>query len=173
MTTLRRTDRGWFNSLQVQRVADPAARDGVYTFLMDQEPHLERLVPKARHDGAFFDLRVLTIAGEPRFWIVRQSRHPITNLHLGGWRGDAATLQARVGEQAWEAAMDTCRTVAACHDAFHLGIDLLFEPDLASHRVIEANAFGDLLPRLTLEGLDVYGFQLRTWLQRRYTAVEA
>lgn len=167
MTTLRRTERGWFNSLQVQRVGDSAAQDGVYAFLLEQEPHLERLVPKARHDGAWFDLRILTIAGEPRFWIVRQSRHPITNLHLGGWRGDAATLEAQVGPARWEAAMQTCRDVAACHDAFHLGIDLLFEPGFTAHRVIEANAFGDLLPRLTRDGLDVYGFELRTWLDRR------
>ena len=164
MTTLRRTELGWFNSLQVQRVSDPATQDGVYAFLLEQEPHLERLVPKARHAGACFDLRVLTIAGEPRFWVVRHSRHPITNLHLGGWRGDAAALESAVGEVAWAAAMDTCRRVAACHDAFHLGIDLLFEPGFTNHRVIEANAFGDLLPRLELDGLDVYGVEIRTRL---------
>jgi hypothetical protein len=41
-----------------------------------------------------------------------------------------------------------------------VGIDLMFEPELTAHRVIEANAFGDLLPRLTLEGRNVWQWQI-------------
>jgi hypothetical protein len=48
--------------------------------------------------------------------------------------------------------------------AFHVGVDLMFEPGLTRHRVIEGNAFGDLLPNLLCDGLDVYGWQIRRLL---------
>jgi len=38
--------------------------------------------------------------------------------------------------------MQSCRTVAQCYRSLHLGIDLMFEPGLEAHRIIEANAFG-------------------------------
>ncbi|MEO6775629.1 MAG: hypothetical protein ABI467_21890 [Kofleriaceae bacterium] len=38
------------------------------------------------------------------------------------------------------------------------------EPDLVHHRVLEGNAFGDLLPNLERDGLDVYGWQIRRLL---------
>jgi hypothetical protein len=43
----------------------------------------------------------------------------------------------------------------------------MFEPGLRAHRVIEGNAFGDLLPNLTRDGLDVYGWQIRRCLVAR------
>jgi len=44
--------------------------------------------------------------------------------------------------------------------AFHVGVDLMFELGGARHRVIEGNAFGDLLPNLERDGLDVYSWQI-------------
>jgi hypothetical protein len=37
----------------------------------------------------------------------------------------------------------------------------MFEPGFRAHRVIEGNAFGDLLPNLERDGLDVYGWQIQ------------
>ncbi len=160
MTTIRRTPDGWFNCLKVQRVGD---RDGVgeiLAFLLREGSQIERTVPKARLDGDLMDCRVLVIAGEPAFVVVRQSTHPITNLHLGGWRGSFEALRRAVPARSWAAAMDSCRRVAAQHRCFHLGVDLLFEPGFHRHRILEANAFGDLLPNLTRRGLDVYEWQI-------------
>jgi PAS domain S-box-containing protein len=125
----------------------------------------ERAIPKARDAGRHFDLRVLAIDGEPAFVVMRTSPHPITNLHLGGRRGDADALRARVPPAAWEAAMASCCAVQQASGAFHVGVDLMFEPGLRAHRVIEGNAFGDLLPNLTRDGLDVYGWQIRRLLE--------
>ena len=160
MTTIRRTPRGWFNSLKVQRVDDREGIDEILGFLLREGSQVEKTVPKARLDGAFMDCRVLVIDGEPAFVVVRQNRHPITNLHLGGWRGDFAALRRAVPAEAWEAAMESCRRVFASHRCFHLGVDLLFEPGFRRHRILEANAFGDLLPRLTRRGLNVYEWQI-------------
>ncbi len=58
------------------------------------------------------------------------------------------------------------RVQEAC-GALHVGVDILFEPGLKSHRIIEGNAFGDLLPNLEKDGLDVYGWQIRQLVGRR------
>ena len=61
----------------------------------------------------------------------------------------------------WEAALASCRRVAALHGCFQLGLDVLFEPGFERHRVLEGNAFGDLLPRLERDGMDVYEWQIQ------------
>jgi hypothetical protein len=88
-----------------------------------------------------------------------------STFDLGGFRGDLSVLKEKVSADGWEAAMETCRKVARLYRSLHVGIDLMFEPDLQAHRVLEANAFGDLLPNLTLEGLDVWEWQIREALR--------
>lgn len=163
-TTIEQAPTGWYNNLQPRRVVNPARVEQLVGFLLREGSQVEREVPKARLGEAFFDCRVLCIAGEPRFVVVRQNRHRITNLHLLGWRGELTALRQVVPDEAWEAAMESCRTVAALHQGLHLGIDVLFEPGFDAHRIVEANAFGDLLPNLTRDGLSVYEWEIRAAL---------
>lgn len=164
-TTIEQASDGWFNTLRVRHVMHPERLAELLDFLFAEGSQIERAIPKARLDDAYFDLRVLCIAGEPRFVVVRQNRHPITNLHLGGWRGDLEALRAAVPEAEWSAAMQTCRRVAACYRMLHVGIDLMFEAGFEGHRIIEANAFGDLLPRLEVDGKSVWQWQIREALR--------
>jgi hypothetical protein len=164
ITTVEDTGRARYNTLKLQRVTG-ARLDRLLAFLLAEGAIVERAIPKARLDGRYFDCRVLTIAGDPAFVVVRSAPHPITNLHLGGQRGDLGALRHRVAPAAWDAAMDSCRAVQRSSGAFHVGVDLMFEPDFATHRVIEGNAFGDLLPNLERDGLDVYGWQIRCLLE--------
>jgi hypothetical protein len=166
MTTIEQASTGWYNTLRVRRVNDRGRIDELLTFLLREGSQIERQIPKARLDGAFFDCRVLVVAGEPAFTVVRQNRHPITNLHLGGWRGDVRSLLRAIPADLLEAAMESCRAVARLHDSFQLGVDLLYEAGFAGHRIVEANAFGDLLPNLTRDGLSVYAWQIREALRR-------
>lgn len=165
MTTTEMASTGWYNSLRVRRVSG-AALEQLLGFLIREGSQIERQVPKARLDGAFFDCRVLCVAGEPAFTVVRQNRHPITNLHLGGWRGDTGSFLAHVPTAELEAALGSCRAVATLHESFQLGVDLMYEAGFTGHRVIEANAFGDLLPRLERDGLSVYEWQVREACRR-------
>lgn len=160
MTTVEDTGRARYNTRKIQRVTTKRALDRLLGFLLGEGAQVERAIPKAKHDNKIFDLRVLTIDGVAAFVVMRMSPHPITNLHLGGQRGDVGELRARVTPAAWEAAMATCVKVQRASGAFHVGVDLMFEPDLVAHRVIEGNAFGDLLPNLERDGLDVYGWQI-------------
>jgi glutathione synthase/RimK-type ligase-like ATP-grasp enzyme len=169
-TALIRTSLEWaaprfFNNLKLSHYRSRQDVHRALAFVLSQGAQVERAIPKAKLAGAFFDCRVLCIAGEPRFVVVRQNEHEITNLHLGGWRGDLAALQAAMPKGAWDAAMESCRRVAKLYRSLQVGLDLMFEPDLRAHRIIEANAFGDLLPNLTLDGLSVYRWEIREALK--------
>lgn len=160
-TTIEMTPGGWYNSLRLRRYTSREDVDTILSFLISEGAQIEQAVSKARLDGAFFDTRVVVIDGEPAFTVVRQNRHPITNLHLGGWRGDLEALRAAVPEEMARAVDETCRAVAARHAVFAFGLDILYEAGFRSHRVLESNAFGDLLPNLERDGLSVYGWQIR------------
>ena len=157
MTTMRDTPRGRFNSLRVVRVDRPDRIEAALRFLIDQQgAHIEEAVPKARLDGSQLDCRVLMVAHEPAFVVVRQASHAITNLHLGGRRGRLKALFDACPEPVWRAAMADCRAISRWYGGLHLGIDVLFERGWSGHRILEANAFGDLLPGLTYSGWSVY-----------------
>jgi hypothetical protein len=160
ITTVEDTGKARYNTRKLQRHGTKRGIDRLLTFLLAEGAQIERAIPKAQLADQYFDLRVLTIDGVPAFIVVRGSPHPITNLHLGGQRGDLELLKKRVPADSWEAAMASCVRVQRESGAFHVGVDLMFEPGLRAHRVIEGNAFGDLLPNLTRDGLDVYGWQI-------------
>ncbi|MGC4116946.1 MAG: STM4014 family protein [Myxococcales bacterium] len=165
MTTIEATRTGWYNSLKVRRIDHPRLLSEVVGFLLREGSQIEEEVPKARLDGAFFDCRVVVVAGEPAFLVVRQNKHPITNLHLLGWRGERASLDRDVPPELFAAAMQSCKTVWKAHGCLHVGVDVMFEHGYTGHRVIEANAFGDLLPNLTRDGLSVYEWEIREVLK--------
>jgi hypothetical protein len=164
VTTIEDTGDARYNTRKLQRLTSRARIDRVLSFILGEGAHVERSIPKARVDGRYFDLRVLAIDGVAAFVVMRTAPHPITNLHLGGLRGDVAALRERIAPDAWDAAMASCVAVQQATGAFHVGVDLMFEPDFAHHHVIEGNAFGDLLPNLERDGLDVYGWQIRRLL---------
>ena len=155
---LERTAPGvYFNSRKVRRFRGEAARELIDWFCV-QGVHVEEWLPKDLNAGLPFDLRVVTIAGEPCHRVVRQGNSPMLGLQLGAKRGCNEDLETQV----WHRVEDVCRRVAASFPRCHvLGIDLLTvagEP-----RVIEVNAFGDLLPGITWNGLDTYTAELKTW----------
>ena len=161
ITTIEMARTGWYNTLRVRRYRDEARIRAVLEFLLGEGSIVEAEVPKARLGRDLFDCRVVVIAGEPVFTVVRQSELPITNLHLGGRRGDPDALRAAALPDVIATAMESCRKVWRAHRSFTIGVDLMYEVGFAGHRIIEANAFGDLLPNLTSGGLSVYAWQIR------------
>lgn len=159
---------GYMNSLraavyeregEVADLVDALAPDGL---------HVERWVPKAGAGGQAFDLRVVVIGGVPTHAVVRTSSLPITNLQMGGRRGDLSAVRERLGADRWAQALDVCARAAACFPrSLMVGVDLLVDIGWRRFYVGEVNAFGDLLPGLTglaggpAEGLDTYQAQVR------------
>jgi hypothetical protein len=87
------------NSLEVRTYTTLADIELILERLLPQGMISERWIPKLTLPGGAVDLRVLVIAGEARHWVTRQSRHPMTNLHLGNQRGDEAELRELLGPE--------------------------------------------------------------------------
>jgi hypothetical protein len=159
-TSMEIAGENLYNSLRPRRYKDPRSIDRLLGFLFREGSQVEAHVAKARLGGKFFDTRMLVIGGEVAFTVVRKSQHPVTNLHLGGTRGTLAELEALVPPPVLAEARASCRKVFAAHECLHLGIDVMFTADLSGHRVLEANAFGDLLPNLERDGRDVWDWEI-------------
>ncbi len=152
------------NEGEVAALVDALAPDGL---------HIERWWPKASLGGGrAADLRIVVVAGRATHAVVRTSRSPMTNLHLGGRRGDLAAAVEAAGA-GWAEALEICERAAACFPGtLCVGVDLLPAVGWRRFAVAEVNAFGDLLPGLTglpgsgAEGLDTYAAQVRAVLRR-------
>ena len=150
-----------FNSLRVRDYRDEVAVASMVDRLAPDGLQVERWFPKAGLDGRVVDLRVAVVAGRASHVVVRASRSPMTNLHLGGARGDLAALRAAAGETAYSSALRTCERVGSLFPGcLQVGVDLMFAPDWRRHAVAEVNAFGDLLPGLLVGGRDTYAEQV-------------
>jgi len=149
-----------FNSLRVRTYHDESEVATIVDTLAGDGLHVERWFAKAAVAGRVVDLRVVVVAGRPTHLVVRASRSPMTNLHLGGARGDLDALRRAAGER-FDDALTTCAAVARCFPASHqVGVDLMFSSDWRRHAVAEVNAFGDLLPGLLVDGRDTYDEQI-------------
>lgn len=172
----RAADGSLYNSLRVRRYEREQDIAAVVDALAPDGLHLERWLPKASQDGRAADLRVVVVAGRATHAVVRTSRWPLTNLHLGGRRGDlrAARQAVEAAGARWTDVLGVCERAAACFPrTLCVGVDLLPAVGWRGAAVGEVNAFGDLLPGLTglsgggAEGLDTYGAQVAAVLHDR------
>ncbi|WP_432120009.1 STM4014 family protein [Streptomyces sp. bgisy032] len=158
-----------YNSLRVRQYTSEAEVAALVDALAPDGIHVERWLPKASQGGRAADLRVVVIAGRATHALVRTSRHPMTNLHLGGARGDLVAAREAIGAAggSFTDVLDTAERAAACFPGtVCVGVDILPSTGWRRFTVGEVNAFGDLLPRLTglpgsgAEGLDTYAAQV-------------
>ena len=172
VTSAAMTDGQLVNSLRVRTYTTEGEVAALVDALAPDGLHVERWLPKASLGGRAFDVRVVVVGGEATHAVVRTSRHPMTNLHLGGARGDLTTVRKALGDDGWHRALDVCARAAACFPgSLMVGVDLLIGHGMTRMAVAEVNAFGDLLPGLTgfpggpAEGLDTYAAQIRAVLR--------
>ncbi|WP_232110144.1 STM4014 family protein [Streptomyces buecherae] len=165
----RSPDGRLFNSLRVRRYTTEAEVAALVDALAPDGLHVERWLPKASQRGRAADLRIVVVGGRATHAVVRTSRSPMTNLHLGGARGELAAARAatEAAGVAWGEVLGLAERAAACFPGtLCVGVDVLPGTGWRRFAVGEVNAFGDLLPRLTglpgsgAEGLDTYGAQI-------------
>ncbi|CAM5494832.1 STM4014 family protein [Streptomyces microflavus] len=164
-----------FNSLRVRRYTTEREVGAIVDALAPDGLHIERWLPKASQRGRAADLRIVVVGGRATHAVVRTSLSPMTNLHLGGARGDLDEVRAAVSAVGgcWREALAVCERAAACFPGtLCVGVDLLPAAGWRRFAVGEVNAFGDLLPGLTglpgsgAEGLDTYAAQVAAVLDR-------
>jgi hypothetical protein len=160
-----------YNSRRLRTYTDVREIATLIDALAPHRVHIEQWLPKAGIDGRVFDLRVVVIDGRARHTVARLSRTPITNLHLLNDRADPGAIRRRMGEDAWRAAMATCeRVMRECFpNSLHGGVDLLVSTDFRRHAILEVNAFGDLLPGVTCDGVDTYAAEIAAVTGNEFT----
>lgn len=165
-----RGETRFYNSLRPQEYRDPGSIRRVLDFLFSQGAFAEPWIPKAGYDGMSWDLRILGIGGKAMHRVARLSRGPMTNLHLGNRRLDPADLG--LSEPLWRAieglVESAMERLAGC---LYAGLDVVV-PRVAADRdprptVLEANAFGDLLPGIVHNGRDPWETQLDALVSRQ------
>lgn len=146
-TTVEQVEDRLYNNRHIRTINDPEAIDKLLHALAPHGLHCEEWLPKATLHGSSFDLRALVIRGRLRHVVARISDTPMTNLHLLNRRADAETVRATVGETAWDALNELAERVAAVFPkSLHIGLDVMWLPKFRRLYILEANAFGDLLP---------------------------
>ncbi|MCM2386759.1 STM4014 family protein [Streptomyces albipurpureus] len=174
-TSVERDGRGrLFNSLRVRRYSTEREVGALVDALAPDGLHIERWLPKASQGGRTADLRVVVIAGRATHAVVRTSRSPMTNLHLGGARGDlaAARTSIEIAGGDWAGALRLCEAAAERFPgSLRVGVDLLPSPDWRGFSIGEVNGFGDLLPGLT--GLPGSGAETQETYAAQISAVRS
>ena len=119
-------------------------------------------IPKAGIHGQPFDLRVVVIGGRACHVMVRLGRGTITNSQLLGGKGDPQMVRRKMGEEAWKSMLRLCeQAMEKCFPrSLYAGFDVLIEPDFHTARILEVNAFGDLLPGTMYHGRDTYSVEI-------------
>ena len=145
ITSMARIGDSFHNSRRLQRITG-ADLERAIAYILAEEPFVQRGIPMAQIDGQNFDVRVVCVGGQPAASIFRLSSAPMTNLHLGGSRGDFARCRSMVPGRAWLDALDHCTAAAQRFDSTVAGVDLVFERGYKRHFVLEVNAFGDFFP---------------------------
>ena len=145
-----------YNVKRLRRYDRPADIVQLVDLLAGQQAYAEAWLPKPRCANGHFDVRMLTLAGQPAHRVARMGTRMMTNLHLGNQRAAIDSLLAAADQLALEHA---ARAAAAAFPASHvIGLDIVVRRGQA--HVLEANAFGDLLPGLLHNGWDSYAGQL-------------
>jgi hypothetical protein len=148
-TSLVHHDGQFYNTRQLRHLTREADIRVCLEFLLREGLIVQRGIPLAQIDGENFDIRVVCIKGKPVGSIFRLSSRPMTNLHLGGRRGDWDYCRAKIPTRHWLDALDHAAEAAACFDSVIAGVDLAFHRGFAEHAILEVNAFGDFFPGWT------------------------
>jgi len=145
-----------FNVKRIRRHEQAADIAALVDALAAQALYAEAWLDKPRCGAGHYDLRAVAIAGQPAHRVARMGTQMMTNLHLDNLRGDTAALLDDADMAALEAAV---RQAARAFPASRVaGYDMVVRRGQA--HVLEANAFGDLLPGLLWNGHDTYAAQL-------------
>jgi len=156
-----------FNSLKIRTydrikeiayLVDTLAKEGII---------VEQWIPKASLEGGTFDLRMVVIGGKTQQVVVRQGHSPMTNLHLGNQRGSVDAVKKLIGLDKWAEISHLAEQAAnILPNTLYAGMDVMLSHTLKKSYVLEANAFGDLLPNVLINGMDTYSTIVSTIKKR-------
>jgi glutathione synthase/RimK-type ligase-like ATP-grasp enzyme len=132
------------NSGTLRRIIDFEEIDRLLSAAVTQETIVEEWLPKAKHGGKSFDLRVVFQFGHAVMFVVRCSRGPVTNLHLNNAAAPVALLALNKHRQ--REIEEICSVASRCFSGLNCaGFDILLTPDSLKPYIIEVNGQGDFM----------------------------
>lgn len=144
-----------FNSLKIKTYTDEPTIRKIVDRLCEDDFYIEQWIPKPRFNDHTYDLRAVLVAQKQCQYIVRTSRSPMTNMHLGNAKQtiDAVSLSSKQ-----RAALDeTMINVAKCFpEAGYMGVDVIIPSGSSRPVVLEVNAFGDHVNGFSNTGDRIY-----------------
>lgn len=150
-----------YNSKRMSRYHLAGDVKSLVNLLAGQQAYAEAWLPKPRAGNGHYDIRVLTLGGQPAHRVARIGTRMMTNLHLDNRRAATDSLLDAASSTALES---VARQAAQAFPASHvIGLDVVAQRGAA--HVLEANAFGDLLPGLLWQGQDTYTAQWKSFTQ--------
>jgi glutathione synthase/RimK-type ligase-like ATP-grasp enzyme len=166
MTTLAEIGGRFFNSRRLLHLTGSALERAAH-FLLKEGAFAQQGIAMSQIDGQNFDVRVVCVYGRPVASIFRLSSAPMTNLQLGGRRGDFARCRDTIPTRDWLDALDHCAEASGCFESAIAGVDLVFERGSNRHFVLEVNAFGDFFPGwINAEGQSVHAREIEETIGR-------
>jgi hypothetical protein len=169
-TTARWVGGFLWNQRPIQQVRELSMIAAIVDAICRQHAQAQAWVPKMGWRGHRIDLRIVTIGGRARHAVVRMSQTPMTNLQLHNRRGDLAAFAQEHGDGLGRARVEAERAAAAFPQCLTLGVDVALDP-AGRAWVLEANAFGDLLPGCLVDGWDTYRWQVEALRQRQVSRI--
>ena len=149
------TSNGLYNSLSVKRYSDLDTIKKILDLLLLEGIHIEQWIPKSAHHGRVFDLRALAVCGELAHLLGRQSKGPITNLHLGNSRLNVNELTNI--DQLRQSCSSAIKQISKVfNQSMYSGIDFIVPRGTHRVVVVDVNPFGDLIPNLKHQGMSTY-----------------
>lgn len=156
------------NTKKLRRYDDLDMIDKIGNEVLSGGALVEEWMPKARHGDKTYDLRVVYQFGRISYIVARQSRGPVTNLHLNN---DALAFSGlALPENRVEAIADLCRDAVSVFPGLNVaGIDILLTQDKLIPHIIEMNAQGDLIYQDIYDQNRIYKDQIIMW--RKYNGL--
>lgn len=160
-----------YNSRTIRRYTDERQVATIVDALAPERLHVEAWIPKAKLPNAAgealaCDLRCVVIGGQAQHSVVRTSKSPLTNLHLLNPRGELSAFQEWLGPSRYQELLACCEAATrAMGPTLYAGVDVCVAKGLQEYAVLEVNAFGDLLPRVEVEGRDTYAAEIAAFLE--------
>ena len=127
--------------------------------ILSMNTMIEKWYSKAEYQGKKYDLRVVWQFGKVDFVVVRQSKGPITNLHLNNQALPVEILNLSEKKQE-EIAILCSKAMEQFPGLSYAGIDVMLEKNTLKPRIIEINGQGDLVYQDIFQENRIYKNQL-------------
>ncbi|MBL4658965.1 MAG: STM4014 family protein [Alcanivoracaceae bacterium] len=156
-----------YNNLKIRRYNNKQDIKSIINLMAENRIYCEAWIPKKSVNGMVSDIRVLVINNKACHFVLRKSKSPITNTHLGNVKADINDAIVNWGQNLVDKIKNIAEDAAKTFpDSFYCGVDIAVSNANKAY-ILEVNAFGDLLLDNYHEGLNTYEMELKEW-QNKY-----